>query len=142
VAEDGNVFWVCACGASATSGDYHMHDFYPEGREQTQLEKLRNENEFLRAMLGRCIKCGRTTREHSVEFEVYLGETGPRYHSMVWFGGGASGGGATKQAALVDAYGHMLSWMTREGQQAMTKPWHTIGGSFSARRRRRRRRRE
>ena len=89
----------------------------------TRLQRLQEENETLRALTGKCIKCG-NERDAADTIRVEAWESFGGYFAVAWFGGGVSGKGKTKPAAIWDAIEHLSEWCEREGARALKrKPW-------------------
>jgi len=96
-------------------------------RKKQTYAQLQDENDFLRAMMGRCIACGRTRDDATlVEYEVWLDREGKGYSSCAWFGGGAGGVGKTEREAIEHARKHMIKAITSDGKKAAKQPWRRV----------------
>lgn len=94
------------------------------------LDALRDENDFLRAMLGQCLRCGSRMDDmalaqiHLEVAESRLSERGTssRFHGHVYLGGGFSAGGDTREECLANLRKNFTSDLAREFERAAKNP--------------------
>jgi hypothetical protein len=96
------------------------------------LDGLRDENDFLRAMLGKCLRCGSRTDDMALaQIHLEVAETrfdertpggGSRFHGHVHLGGGFGAGGDTREECLANLRKNFTSDLLREFERALKHP--------------------
>jgi hypothetical protein len=93
-------------------------------------DALRDENDFLRAMLGKCLRCGSRSDDASlaqIHIEVVDGRlderpAGPRFHGHVYIGGGFGAGGDTREEVIKNLRDAFARDLMREFERAVKHP--------------------
>jgi hypothetical protein len=86
-------------------------------------KQLLEENEYLRALCGICLKCHREKDAADfVRYEIWQDEDG--FMAIAHHGGGSGGTGKTMKAAMKNAYSNMIRFLKGAGKSALAaKPW-------------------
>jgi hypothetical protein len=98
--------------------------------DKKEIASLKEENRYLRAIIGRCISCHRQRDPEAVfEFETKLVGAN-EYMSVLWFSGGVDGRGSSEVEAQHQAMNNFNQILAPQLFKSMQQPHRELSEEF------------